>query len=685
MIRTRGHSATPSSKPADRRPAAGLVVGLIALLWLAGGCGPDPDCTEIGCPAGERCEASTGECLPRTNDCTSTGCPAGEVCDDQSGLCRRLSCPDEPCPDGQACNTEDGKGFCEPIPDCATDGCTSPAETCDAASGECIAKGCQVDNDCPGGYICAESNVCRSGCRIDRPDCPPQTFCRPVSGQTAGQCLPECTTSRECPHGQYCPTRTGESTCQPEPPCEKDRECRTDEICRSDECVAPPCSSDEDCTGERTCDRATGLCIGGRCDEDRLGPNQTSEEAAELKFDRYNNLHLCQGRSDWFALEVDSSQALTFRLEHPADRDVDLVVYDSADRQIGADQQRPPKSAFSSQFASSVTVFSQRAQTIRLRIYTTERESPDEETPALPVEVTYDLEVRRADDQFCADDDYEENDRRRAASRLPSNVGDSPVYKDFQICGGDVDWYRLPDIPAEAGLRARLIDSPNHLELGVLSEDGGQFSLTPGEQFDLLRTGTRGDWYLRVASTSQESGSYGLTYGVPPAWDCPEKGQHAGIDQAVAPTTGALETYALCPQDDKWEVDWIALEPPTEEGLLSVDIDPESALPDLVVELYEQKPSGLNLLRRAAPNDDGSYGLARQATPNQSFLLRISASQPVGRLHDKTTYEVTYQYDQWARGSIRQKNARPRHSCRGRAATGERRGTVRSRRPQPHR
>jgi hypothetical protein len=69
------------------------------------------DCSE-GCPAGERCDATSGMCVE--DRCAGVECDAPRVCDPSTGTCVGNNCEVINCGDGQACVPQTGQ--CVPDP-----------------------------------------------------------------------------------------------------------------------------------------------------------------------------------------------------------------------------------------------------------------------------------------------------------------------------------------------------------------------------------------------------------------------------------------------------------------------------------------------------------------------------------------------------------------------------------------
>ncbi|MFP4598003.1 MAG: hypothetical protein ACLFVJ_07115 [Persicimonas sp.] len=607
--------------------AAVFVCGLIVL--GATGCF-EASCTEIGCEGNLQCNEETGQCEEAVRSCEPGDCPSGKVCEPSSGTCRSegARCVDNSCPARQVCNAQ--TGFCEAQANCQVDSCHSSAEQCDPLSGECVPKDCEADSECGAGFYCSTDDQCRAGCRIgEQTSCPPGQFCRGSLDEVVGQCREECQADEQCPIGQICEQSQSGSSCEPEPACDTDDDCRDVGVCQESTCQPPPCASDDDCPGDEACERATGQCIGGSCEEDIHAPNQTLDQAAQLAPGRHSGLRLCVGKSDWFTIPLRSSDALRLRLEHTSSADLDIFVFDEHGELLAANQQ-----------TGSVTVLemiSERTQTAAIQITSS---STDDEL--------YDLEItRNSDGAFCRDDTSEENDRPSEAVALPTDPGAS-FEISLAICGADEDWFMLPDLAATSGLSVARTDADDHITLELFAPDGQSFELGEhswdDDEIQLDRLGAAGDHLVRVRSRFARSDTYRLRTRVLDPLVCEDARAHETADQALQIPSNSVRSLPFCPLEDAWEVDWLALDQPDEDTLLTAQVVPVGDLPSLDVVLFEQTDEGPERIRRAAFTDD-TYRLRVPADDGADYLLRLSADGAPGRIIDGVDYQVFYRYE----------------------------------------
>ncbi|MEZ4430162.1 MAG: VWA domain-containing protein [Nannocystaceae bacterium] len=139
---------------------------------------------------------------------------------------------DDDCPEGFMCAIEEGDffGYCVPIAECDEDSDCAPGEVCDldADPALCIVPPCLDDSDCARGEKC-DVGVCVPPDCIDDDSCPGDLVCND------GQCGPGVCPDVPCPEG---------------------------EECMDGVCVLPPgpCDDDSDCGVGEYCDE-TGMCV----------------------------------------------------------------------------------------------------------------------------------------------------------------------------------------------------------------------------------------------------------------------------------------------------------------------------------------------------------------------------------------------------------------------------------------
>lgn len=145
------------------------------------------ECTDPGqCPAGESCDVyAQGRLCSTTADPIGAACSyerieCGHFClftevDLSAGYCSRLCDVPEDCPNGFHCAEASAGG--QPVRVCFVDEVTAP----DAGPGPDSGPGvdvCTVDDDCPGGQHCGVDGECTYAC-LEPIDCPAGSACDP--------------------------------------------------------------------------------------------------------------------------------------------------------------------------------------------------------------------------------------------------------------------------------------------------------------------------------------------------------------------------------------------------------------------------------------------------------------------------------------------------------------------------
>lgn len=604
-------------------------------------CTPSIDCTDVGCPFGQTCSTETGACATIIRDCrVQDVCRSGEVCDESTGECRSeaLQCADgNPCPNGLICNGQ--TGFCVPRFRCTIDGCPS-SEVCDTRTDECVPRPCASDRECPDSFVC-DGSVCISGCRPGLASCPTGQSCLVQTGEMIGICQDRCRQDTDCPFGQICTEDVEGTSCRLEPPCTEDSECRIDEVCRQGTCNQPPCATDEDCLTNQICNSQTGECTTDSCEEDVYGeradraPNHSFDTAfplapgddcpaAEPNRCLYSDLVVCAGRSDWFSVNVGSSNLIRIRIDTASmDPDLDLYVYDSESRLIALDQQAGP--------TTNLRFAAPRNDTLFIEI-----------RPTRFAETTYSLSISN---EFCQDDAFEENDGRNTATILPRSEG-VEAQISLRSCGFDEDWLTIQDARADNGFRLEILPGAPQLTAQVYLPDTSTHALDRNREILIPRIGTAGDIFARIRPQLGQSGEYRIRYELAPPWTCPNSRRPASDPTETAPLPeGAVHESTLCLEESLWEPAWYELEV-SQPGILAAEIVPGPHAPPVSVALLSDAGSnGAPTLVRTATHIDGAYRIAATVDASRRYWVRVNPIQSPSRLDGEPTLDLFYSID----------------------------------------
>nr|MBA2661050.1 hypothetical protein [Lujinxingiaceae bacterium] len=534
-----------------------------------------------------------------------------------------VSCRVQPCSRHQVCNAQ--TGFCEADTNCVAEGCESGALTCDSSSGRCVPLPCTGDAGCPASFVCGAQGTCTTGCRPNGGACAAGQYCRVLTGESLGQCVPQCVRDIDCPFGQSCQLSDNRSTCQLEPPCQSSDDCRGDEICSQSSCTQPPCTDDSACQGSQVCNRSTGLCVGGDCTEDIFAPNHAQPNAATLSVGVYSPLTLCPGHADWFAIDVRSSDALRIHIEHGAGSDVDIYLFDQSG-QLLALNQRPHNVVILEHVAT-------RTQTLVLKI-----------TATSYAMTSYSLDVTLNANLFCVDDAFEENDTIHQATILPITAG-SPTELPLRLCGFDEDWFVLPQLSASSGLHVRFRNAPADFIGRLLTPDGKVFTPALGESLRFRRLGVSGNYYLQARTSSGRAASYRMLYDVEAPWQCSPGTAHSTIETARQLEQNSTSIVLFCPIDGGWEVGWFALERGEDPGTIGIELIPSPNAPTLDFTLFELIDGQPVVIRAATRQLDGRLALTSLVQSEHPLLIRVLANEPAGRIRTQPSYQLSYGFE----------------------------------------
>ncbi|MFW5878656.1 MAG: hypothetical protein ACOCVR_02455 [Myxococcota bacterium] len=148
------------------------------------------------CPAGSVCVVQGGEGICLASCESGEQCREGYAC--SAGVCTLPCSADAECPGGHVCIDGACEGSGVGLP-CGSDGeCEDGLGCVGAGSGGYCTNGCADDGECPIGSICGDlfgEQVCLAACRDDV-DCG-EGLCH------QGGCVPRCSES-DCPEGFFC-------------------------------------------------------------------------------------------------------------------------------------------------------------------------------------------------------------------------------------------------------------------------------------------------------------------------------------------------------------------------------------------------------------------------------------------------------------------------------------------------
>ena len=385
------------------------------------------------------------------------------------------------------------------------------------------------------------------------------------------------------------------------------------------------CLSDDECPAGQMC-VANGCVPRPACPDDDFEDNDTLQGAPPLAPGTYDNLAVCAGDEDWFAVEVCGGGTLTVEASFvDADGDLELGLYDAAGAQIvssetGADTERITHPA-----AADAVVY--------VRVW-----------GFRDAENAYRLDVQLADcaGPICADDDFEENDVIDAAAAVEPDT-----YEALMVCADDDDWYAIDVCPGGTlTARALFTHAGGDLDAALYNAQGDRIAIaqTASDNEEIrLSDADAGVYALRIYGYQGADNRYSLEITVdgcgcnsndecpdpqicqqgecvdPPACLPDDFEDNDARDQAHPIEAGLYDNLTACRGDDDWYVVDVCA-----GGTLAADITFVHADGDLDARLFDA--DGAELDSSATSGDTESLGYTVGADAGgQRLYVRVYA------------------------------------------------------------
>ena len=275
---------------------------------------------------------------------------------------------------------------------------------------------------------------------------------------------------------------------------------------------------------------------------DALEDNDSMATAATVSSGQIAGLFACPNDEDWYRVPVANNQIIDARIRFlDVTGNIDLRLYDSAGRQIGA--------SLSGSDDERVTFSTPAAGDYFLRVLLVE--SDDDQTPGNG----YTLEL---DTTSPCTDAFEDNDDRATAAWLVSGM-----QSGLTACPSDEDWYRV-----EVGdnqlivFNALFSHAEGNVDLRLYDGRGAQvaaaLSGTDNERIAYTSLNS-GPHFLRVLLAGNDGDPPGVTYDLDvslgaPCTDVLENND--SFDGAYTLGSGNFTNLVSCPNDEDWyEID----------------------------------------------------------------------------------------------------------------------------------
>ena len=232
------------------------------------------------------------------------------------------------------------------------------------------------------------------------------------------------------------------------------------------------------------------------CRADPLEPNGSVFEVggaagvAVIQAGQYNDLVVCDGDDDWYAVDLQAGQRLAVEAAfRTLDGDLEMTLY-------GPDGQTVVDRSASLQNVERVELLrAPQAGRYFVRVFL---------NPGDEVNVTnqYALAVSVGNADDCVDDPYQPNGAQDQAALLPDGR------HDLVLCPGDEDWFRFP-IPAGNTVSFQLAAGDAGARLTLFDPEGMQ--LADDARRIVQDAPVNGIYTLRIAAPGDQRAAYVLT------------------------------------------------------------------------------------------------------------------------------------------------------------------------------
>ena len=358
------------------------------------------------------------------------------------------------------------------------------------------------------------------------------------------------------------------------------------------------------------------------CDDDTEENNDSREDAALIAFGDLPGLTICPMDDDWFAVELNDSEALTASLSFThADGDIDLQIVNEEGTVIGA--------SVSFTDGEEVTIDPvEGAGLVYVRVY-----------GFLGASNAYDMTLTRIDaPNPCEDDTFEPNDSSESPAPL-----DPGSYDDLQICPRDDDWFAVQVDQGEIIDLLVLFDhNAGDIDVSLRDPSGALigFSVDTDDDEEItLRAQTTGTYLVRVYGFDGATNSYAMALDILPEDTCLEDDfeDNDNADQATDLFEGIYEDLAVCQDADTPDDDWyaVALDAGQELNALILFTHTDG---DLDMELYSLDDTETPLLRSIGIRD--SEEITFTATEDNFYFIRV-----YGFLGESNAYDLVLVVD----------------------------------------
>ena len=509
-------------------------------------------------------------------------------------------------------------------------------ETCDSATGDCVAGTpvvCDDEDACNGLESCdPTTGDCVAGTPVvcdDENVCNGTESCDP----TTGDCVPgetlDCGDGELCTY-DFCDPITGCYTVDNTEPCDDGDPCTDGDVCAEGQCgwttyVCPEsvCDDlvDDDFDGATDCDdddcAGDPACV-PPCAEDTFEDNDTLDSAAAVAAGSYADLRICPDDDDYYSLALAVGDEIAVDLMFAnAEGDIDLGLYNPEGTLVASSASTDDDESLVYTAAIAGTFV------IRVRLYADAGSSEGND---------YGMVIGIVPVSGCAEDGYEDNDALGSAAALTAGS-----YADLRICPDDDDYYSLAlAVGDEITVDLMFANAEGDIDLGLYNPEGtlvASSASTDDDESLVYTAAIAGTFVVRVRLYEDagvaEGNDYDMTIGVVPFTGCLEDGfeDNDALASAAAVDEGDYTGLRICPSDDDYYS--LALNVGDE---ITVDLTFANAEGDIDLGLYN--PEGTLVASSASTDDNES--LVYTAAIAGTFVVRVRLYADAGAVEGNT-------------------------------------------------
>lgn len=343
------------------------------------------------------------------------------------------------------------------------------------------------------------------------------------------------------------------------------------------------------------------------------------------------NLRVCSGDDDWYAIDADPGQEITANIEYdPSVAPVDMRVLEETD--FGAPIAGPTSGTSS---PKTLTWETTRQQTFYLETYTSGGSFNN----------FYNLQVDKTNLGTCEDDSYDTGGSSNDSASNAVSVSAPGLEVSRRICDSNVDWYKIDNVTTGRNFEAFVnydysigdvdltVYGPNDSTTSV-----GSSTTTNDDDSVLVTDPAGGTYYIKVEPKNPARVDYDLlvysdlndnntiepSLGEGPEdKQCPD--QLENNDSASEATEVSITDYdrlTMCADNGNVDDDYYQVYVP-QDAQLTADFTFEHDKGDIDVTLYEGTSTSGTVVDSSTSDDDGETVSMSSDSTGSTYLLEV--------------------------------------------------------------